>query len=211
MPCHVASCLMSCHDMSRCVAPRRVSMSSRRCYCHLQSNAQFVRVGDGAAIVIYSEDAQCVRVGALPLRFAVRARSSRALKMTLLLGFVVPLCSSCVLKTALLLGFAVMACSSRALEMTLLLGFAVWVTLQCRVVSRVASRHVISRRIMSRLIASCRIMSCCVISCRVASRCVMLCHVSPCRVVFCLVASRRVMLVKRAAAALPTNAPLRFT
>ena len=193
MPCHVASCLMSCHDMSRCVAPRRVSMSSRRCYCHLQSNAQFVRVGDGAAIVIYSEDAQCVRVGALPLRFAVRARSSRALKMTLLLGFVVPLCSSCVLKTALLLGFAVMACSSRALEMTLLLGFAVWVTLQCRVVSRVASRHVISRRIMSRLIASCRIMSCCVIACHVASRRVVSYAMSR-RVASRCVLSRRVVL-----------------
>ena len=108
-----------------------------------------------------------------------------------------------------------MACSSRVLEMTPLLGLRV-----TSVSRRVASRRVMSRRVMSCHVMSSRVapypvmsyhvMLCHRVSRRVASRRV-LCHVPPCRVALCLVASCRVMLVKRAAATLPANAPLRFT
>ena len=76
----------------------------------------------------------------LPLRFAAKGRSSRALKVALLLGSVVLLCISRALKAALLLGLVVAARSLRVLEMTLLLGFAVRVS--CYAMSRrVASCH----------------------------------------------------------------------
>ena len=73
---------------------------------------------------------------------------------------------------------------------------------------------------MSSRVASYRAMSHHVMLYHPVSRCgtslgVMLCFVSPCRVASCCVLSRRascrVILVKTAAAALPTNAPLRFT
>ena len=74
----------------------------------------------------------------------------------------------------------------------------------------VMSRHVMSPRVASRRVASRRVTSCHLVSRRIASCSIMSCCVISCRVVLCLVASCRFMLVKRAAAALPAKALLRF-
>ena len=167
-------------------------------------DVRLVHVGGSAAVVMCSQGAQCVRVAC-------------ALVKAALLGFVVMLCSSRALKMALLLGLAVNGVQFAGIGDDAAIGTCSQSDLSVaspRVMScHVMSSHVTSRRVTrvaSYRVMSYHVMSCYVISCRVASRCVMLCYVPLCRVVLCLVASCRLMLVKRAAAALPANAPLRF-